>query len=56
MRWASPGNIVQMVGEIDRPDRKWIAGQPHQQHPFLLWYTSTAMRLWDVTSAAAKGA
>ena len=30
--------FVEMVREVDRPDREdGIAGQPHKQHPFLLW-------------------
>ena len=50
--------FVQMVGEVDRPDRKdRIAGQPHQQHPFLLWcHVSCHEAFGTLTSAAAKGA
>ena len=30
--------LVQVVGEINRADREdRIAGQPYQQHPFLMW-------------------
>ena len=54
-----PGKtLMEMVRQVDRTDREnWIAGQPHQQHPFLIWGQRSCCRaFWTLTSAMTNGA
>ena len=45
--------FVEMVGQIDRTDRKnWVAGQPHQQHPFLIWGQRSCCRASGTLTSA----